>query len=727
MLRGENLMKYRLIPAFALALTVLAGCGGSSSSDRAEPTTPSTNPDGGLTTDVITANFDPSNAVLPFPINLLLLGTTDLTLNPPVADPTDFGDPAVALSALDGFSTVTPWTFSFSDPVNPDTVVPGSTVRLFEVQLVQGNIAVQQVNRELTPGAEYVATVASTDPTGRTIAIVPLVPLKEMTAYMAVVTNGIQDPAGNVATPSQTYFLAKRTEPLVTAGGVSTEPLLDNASAQALEPLRQIINTQEAAATAATGIAGDDIVLSWTATTQSITPVLSVVRSTLSPTSAQVAPTGLTTADVLPPGASPGIADVLIGVVELPYFLGVPSPDNPTAPLNRFWEAAPGNYVPPFDGFGLDPTSTNITVANPLPVERDRQTVPILVTVPNQFSGQVKPAGGWPVVIFQHGITGNRSQALALADTMASIGYAVVSMDLPLHGITQTDPLDPSQPLAALYVDNTPFGPIANERTFDLDLQDNATGAPGPDGRIDSSGSYFINLQSLLTARDNNRQAQVDLSTLALNIPGIDIDGDTVADFDGSNINFVGLSLGSIVGTAFLAAEPTVNNAVLSVPGGGIANLLAGSQTFGPVIRAGLQNAGVEPDSPDFFQFLGAAQQVVDSADPINWSEVAVLDNSILLHEVIGDTVVPNSVPGAPLSGTEPMIRIMGLESISATTQNAAGVRAAVRFNPGSHGSLLDPSASPATTAEMQGQAASLIASGGTTVIVNDASVIQTD
>ena len=719
-------MKYRLIPALALVVSILAGCGGSSSTPRSEPAPPTTNPDGTPTTDVITANFDPSNGVLPFPINLLLSGSGDLTLNIPVSDPTDFGDPQVALNALDGFSTVSPWTFTFSDPVDPATITPGNSVRLFQVQFVFGTIAVQQVVTELVPGQDYVATVAGTDPSGRTVAIVPLRPLEEMTGYMAVVTNAVQDAEGNPATPSQTYFLTKRTDPLVTEGGVSTEPLLDNETAQALEPLRQLVNAQEAAAEAV-GIARDDIVLSWSATTQSITPVLNVVRSTLSATSSNLAPTGLTTADVLPPGASPGIANLFIGVVELPYFLGVPSAENPTAPLNQFWEASPGNYIPPFDELGLDPTSTNITVANPIPVERDRQTVPVLVTVPNQFSGQVKPAGGWPVVIFQHGITGNRSQALALADTMASIGVVVVSMDLPLHGITQTNPMDPTQPLAALYVDNTPFGPIANERTFDLDLQDNASGAPGPDGNIDSSGAYFINLQSLLTARDNLRQGQVDLSTLALNVPFMDINGDGVSDFDGSNISFVGLSLGSIVGTGFLAVEPTVNNAVLSVPGGGIANLLAASQTFGPVIRAGLQQAGVEPDSPEFFQFLGAAQQVVDSADPINWSTVAVQDNSILLHEVIGDTVVPNSVPGAPLSGTEPMIRIMGLDTITATTQSAAGIRGATRFSVGSHGSLLDPSANPATTAEMQGQAASLIATGGTTVIVNDASVIQTD
>lgn len=720
-------MKYRLIPAFALVVSILAGCGGSSSTPRSEPAPPSNNPDGTPTTDVMTANFDPTNGVLPFPINLLLSGSNDLTLNIPVEDPSDFSNPRVAMNALDGFSPVSPWTFSFSASVNPDTVVPGSSVRLFEVRFATGTIAVEQLVRELVPGQDYLATVAtSSDPSGRTVAIVPLRPLEEMTGYMAVVTDAIQDNEGNPATPSQTYFLTKRTEPLVTEGGVSTDPLLDNETAQALEPLRQLVNSQESAAESA-GIERDAVVLSWTATTQSITPVLNVVRSTLSATGSQLAPTGMTTADVLPPGASPGIADLFIGVVELPYFLGVPSAENPTAPLNTFWEAAPGNYVPPFDGLGLDPESTNVTVANPIPVERDLQTVPILVTVPNEFSGRVKPAAGWPVAVFQHGITGNRSQALALADTMASIGVAVVSMDLPLHGITQTNPMDPEQPLAGLNVENTPFAPIANERTFDLDLRDNDTGQPGPDGRIDSSGAFFINLQNLLTARDNLRQGQVDLSTLALNIPSMDLDGDSLGDFDGSSINFVGLSLGSIVGTAFLAVEPTVSTGVLSVPGGGIANLLAGSQTFGPVIRQGLQQAGVEPDSPEFFQFLGAAQQVVDSADPINWSRVAVQDNSILLHQVAGDTVVPNSVPGAPLSGTEPMIRIMELAPITETTQNPAGILGATRFIQGSHGSLLDPSASPAATAEMQGQAASLIASGGTTVVVNDPSVIQTD
>ncbi len=708
-------MKVRLSLALVLSLLWLVGCGGGSSVDRATPQEPATNPDDTPVSQNMTAIFDPAEGELPFPTNLLLSGSTDLTLNTPAEDPNDFTDPLAALGTLDGFSTIAPWSFQFTQQVDPASVIPGSSVRLFEVQFAFGTIAVQAINRELVPGQDFVATVAPTDPTGQTVAIVPLRPLDEMTGYMAVVTNGVRDTQGNVAQPDQTYALTKRVNPLVDEAGNSTEPLLDNATAQALEPLRQLTNAQEAAA-ASVGINRDDIVLSFTATTQAITPVLNVVRSMAEPTSSLIgqaclAPgVCLTTADIFPD--SPGIADLYVGVMELPYYLGIPSEGNPAAPLFDFWRAEAGAYMPPFDGLGLDPGSENITVANPIPVETGRLNVPLLITVPNANSGFTRPVSGWPVVIFQHGITGDRSQMLALADAMASIGFAVVSIDLPLHGITdQTSPL---------YIGNTDFAPIAMERTFDLTLND-------PDGiELDGSGAWFINLQSLLTSRDNLRQAQADLSVLALNIPFMDLTGDGLGDMDGSHINFVGLSLGGITGLPFMAVEPTVNNGVISASGGGIAYLLNGSDTFGPVIRAGLAEAGVEPGSPEFFQFLLVAQTVIDAADPINWG-AASLTNSMLLQQIAGDTVVPNAVQGAPLAGTEPLIRALGLDAITETTQDPSGIRGAVRMLQGGHGSLLDPSAGPAVTAEMQGQAASMVASGGATVVINDPSLIQTD
>src|SRR5690625_6932677 len=172
--------------ALVLVLLWLAGCGGSSSVDRTAPQEPAERPDGSPVDGVITAVFDPSGGEIPFPNSLLLSGSDDLTLNIPVADPGDFGDPAVAMNALDGFSTVAPWTFTFSAEIDPDSVVPGSSVRFYEVSFATGTAAVTGVNRELVPGQEFVATVAGADTSGLPVALVKLVP-------QAVVYSSISD------------------------------------------------------------------------------------------------------------------------------------------------------------------------------------------------------------------------------------------------------------------------------------------------------------------------------------------------------------------------------------------------------------------------------------------------------------------------------------------------------------------------------------------------------
>ncbi|MFC1778464.1 hypothetical protein ACFL3I_14205, partial [Pseudomonadota bacterium] len=310
--------------------------------------------------------------------------------------------------------------------------------------------------------------------------------------------------------------------------------------------------------------------------------------------------------------------------------------------------------------------------------------------------GHTKPAAGWPTVIFGHTIGGDRSQMLALADTAALAGLAVIAIDFPLHGIMP----EASPPLSMLYIGNTPFAPIANERTFDLDFIDNSTGAPGFDEITDPSGTHFFNPSSLLTNRDNFRQGIVDLSTLAVTIPSIDINGDALPDLDGSNIVYAGISLGGILGTAFTAIEPMVSNAFLSAPMGGVLRGLEASETFGPRIRAALAAQGAMPGTAEFEGFFTAAQTVFESADPINWGAEAARYNSIVLHEVIGDTVFPNwAGPTAPLSGTEPLIAAMDLTAYSSTQQVPAGAKLAGRFlPPAEHGSLLDPSASPLST-----------------------------
>jgi hypothetical protein len=161
--------------------------------------------------------------------------------------------------------------------------------------------------------------------------------------------------------------------------------------------------------------------------------------------------------------------------------------------------------------------------------------------------------------------------------------------------------------------------------------------------------------------------------------------------------------------------------------------MLEASPTFGPRIRAGLAaGAGLQPGTPNYDTFFGATQQILDPADPINYGFASATD-AILLHEVVGngsnvlpDQVIPNRVAGAPLSGTEPMITALGLPALTASAQAANGVRGAVRFTAGDHGSLLSPTASLPATVEMQTQMASLIASGGLQVQITNTSVIRT-
>jgi len=685
----------------------------------AEPVVLPTNKDGSIITGLVSAEFDPRVPVAPIPSNLFFNGSTDLTLNVPLGeddDPNDYGNPLVALSTLDGFSTTEKWitTFHFEPhPIDPATIIPGQTVRMFEVSTIFGTIvAVSGIVRELTPGLEYVTTLVG----GNTLAIIPTSPLREMTTYMAVLTNDIRDTQGNDATPSDFYYMTKSDDPWVDEDGNSTYSLFDDATAALLEGLRQITGGQEAAA-ASVGIDKADIILSWTAQTQSITPVLKNVRSIARPAPTVLGPTGMDTSVI----GGFGLADVYAGIITIPYYLGVPSAENPIAPLTDFWTAAPGAYVSPFDTLGLDPTSTHITLMNPFPVITSMQTVPLMMAVPNAASGHTRPAAGWPVVIYGHGLRGNRAHLLTVADSAALAGYAVIAIDAPLHGISPDDPQ-----FGPLHIENSPFADIANERTFDVDYVDNATGAPGPDGIIDGSGTHIINLSSSLTSRDNARQSSADMSILAVTIPSISYDGDALPDLDGSTIQYASTSYGSILGTPFIAVEPTVTNAFLSVPMGGLARGLEASPAFGPTIRAGLEAAaGIVPGTPEYEQFFIVFQTVLDAADPINWGAEATLYNNIVLHEVIGDTVLPNYVPTAPLSGTEPLIRAMGLTSYSSTQYNPAGLDLAGRFvPPAHHGSFTTPVGAPEAFAEMQGQMASFIATGGTTVVVSNASTM---
>ena len=659
------------------------------------------------------ALFNPADGVIPFP-NDLLFGT-DGTLDIPVADPNDYSDPQVALNTSWGFATDTPMSTAFSSPIDPASI-SGDSVRVYQVTLssTPGGAAIAVSGDErLTYGVDYMATVS-----GNTLAIVPLRPLHYSSSYLVAITNGLRNTSGIVYKADLVYNLLKLGEPLVDGNGNSRVAVVpDPDDAASLEMLRMATNANETTVTGFDNtLSRDDIILSWTFTTQVAGPVLDQVRNLVSaaPVS-NINPTA--TAD------SVGMAaKIHVGILQVPYYLEAPTVANPVAPLNAFWKNADGSFLTP---------------ASQVPQKTGDETIPLLLSIPNG----TKPLDGWPVVIFQHGITGSRQNMLGVADALATAGMAVVAIDLPLHGITAADDSYLLRQATAAFDSN------ARERNFDLDLVNNTTLLPGADGIPEDSGFHFINLRNLAVTRDNVRQGVADLFTLTKALQTMDYDGDTGnTDFDTSRIYFMGHSLGGIVGTLFLAKETNVQSAVLAMPGASLAKLLDGSPTFGPVIAGGLLANGVVKGTADYEAFMTAAQTVIDSADPINYVDRARNGRGLLLFEVMGDMVIPNKVPdansaagtvAAPLAGTTPFATFLGLTPYNASANGselAAWVRFSTPDNIGSahHGSVLSPldaggnanSISLAVFTEMQTELATFLASDGNVLSISDATYI---
>lgn len=739
--------------ATGVGMTIgLMGCGGDGINDPL-PTQTQAVP------ARMVATYSLATSSIPIPNDLLFAGSElpDLTLNIPVADPEDYADPKVAINGLDGWSAVAPFSISFSSSdanvgLDGNSVAGGSNVHVYKVNVIRPEVApgviaptgpVASIERELVHGAEYIATAAS----ATSIAIVPIVPFESQASYMVVLTNGLQDTAGLPILNDSQFGIVKSPVPISTE-----EPAPGATDVRGLIPVQGLVNAMVNATTAFDGAPSSaEIILAYQFTVQSVGTVMQTAKAVYidgAIAGGAIPATGFASlgVDTSPfTGLPTSAANLYAGQITLNYMLGTQTEDNPLGPLNTFWRTAAfvPNPADPFGPFVPNPAPLgNLSYANPLPQINTQETVPLLVSIPKggEF-GCDKPAAGYPVVIFQHGITANRTNLIGIADSLAAAPSctAAVAMDMPLHGIAADNP-------TGLFVGYTPGG--LRERTMGIDFLDNATGASGQDGIPDTSGAHTINLANLQVARDNNRQAIFDLLYLEKAVAFMDIDGAEVGegespyDFDASRVSYIGHSLGGIVGTGVIGYSDNIKAAGLANPGGGIALMLNGSDSFGPRIRAGVAGAaGIDVENAAFpavlSQFLFAAQTVLDSADPVN---TAVFANAnqvpTLLLQVLDDSVVPNSVAGAPLAGTEPLGRVLGLTTtaVSDETGVVVGSRLFTKLNRGLHSSLLTPSdgiegGNPVefldVTTEMQTEIVSFLASGGAVVQVVDPTLLQ--
>lgn len=636
--------------------------------------------------------YDLVGANIPYPNDILFSGSTDGTLNLTVKDVTDISDPKNSLNELDGFSTSGAISVGLSKAMDKLTVA--SAVRLYEVVTnpALGN-AVVGYSATLVAGVDYFPTLSAD---GKRLLIVPLKPLKAKTSYMVVVTNSLQDVDGKPATADLNYSNMKKSTALVNADGKSQIPGMSDALAAKLEGIRKLTQAQlTVATTVEPSLSKGDIVMSWSFSTQSTTDVINTITTSVINTSLVLQDTQMTTASA---GVPHGTSKIYAGTIDVPYYQTVATTKHDTAPLTSKWSGQTGL-----------PQTRYTVLAGDSPKATTTLTIPVMATIP---AGGCNNCG---VVIYQHGITSNRATVLAVADAYAAAGMATIAIDMPMHGITDASSA-------------SGFRMSGKERTFDVDFvtqnADNSILATTPDGVQDSSGRHFIQLTSLLTTRDNLRQAISDLVQLKASLAtavGI--------DFDENNVHFLGHSLGGMVGAGFVNIATDIKTATFAMSGTQAAYVIANSPAFAPAVEAGLATKGILKGSAEYAAFELAAQTVVDSADPVN--VINGLTMPSLMLEVVGDgnsgtvdQVVPNSVAHAPLAGTDPWVRIQGLKSLVGTgaVTDSKGV---IKFTAGDHGSLLSPTASATTTKTMQEAIVSFAASSGAGIQISSNSTIK--
>lgn len=721
--------------------------------------------------------FDPTAADLPFNNDLVFAGTTDGTAD--VGAPSD--PVRAALNQLDGFSTSAYFDVMLSGAVAPASAQAGQSVRLIELETGTADPLAMASVTGVRGAASFDVQVVSLDGgAGNAVRLRPTQPLKPRTKYLVALTDDLRDLAGARLGRSAPYQAVRQSA---------------TAIAPALLPVRQAVQAWEALAAGviAAGSGGtlspaqaqEKLLLTYTfTTTDTLGPLRAMgsPRGTIAqrqieagelPATAVNNALTLEASNLLPtPKARPlgvseltgidfnafsaslaaNVGKLYTGFLELPYYLT--AADAPGLGFGEFlarpWrpdELLAGALVSPVpaDADG----SRNVTWRYPFARRTGNELVPLQLTLPQNNwvpgyagaanCGQIYAATGYPIVIYVHGITSDRTSVLALAHTLASRCIATVAIDLPLHGVaadsafvnvlnTQRSGLIP---FAALYGASAP-----RERHFEVA---GAPGVPAPmnfaaPGANDGSGAQFINLPYLTVTRDHSRQAVMDLLNLNASLGSLNtaVQGFASAPpgLDLNRISVVGVSLGGILSSVFTTVNQSaiandaslgmisplqpIRGLVASVAGSQVSQILARSATFAPVINNGLSSFGVLPGTSSYERFFYTAQAAVDSADPVNFmGTLATQGVPVLVQQVNGDLVVPNGPPEAPLAGTSALARLLGATRLGVGA-TALG-RGYVRHTAGGHVSLLRPEGgAPQVTAEMQTQVITFVLNNGT-------------
>lgn len=765
----KNKSKLFLLLTLATSLGGLSGCGGGSGTQTPpEPTGPEVYVEG------TAPRFNPILSDLPFNTDVIF---ADAAISDGTANVGTATDPVrAALNVMDGLSTSAYFDILINGSVNPATAVAMQTVFLVQVNTGTGDALDPDNIVGLVGPAQFDVQVVSLDGgTNNVIRVRPTKPLKRKAKYLVFLTNDIRDASGAALTRSWHYNALRDSTFEVSGKLLSIQNALIG-----WETLASGFLAAVSGGTLTPTTAKDKLVLSYTfTTTDPIAPLVAMASPRAAVVAAQVAagvPAGtavtnavqLDNANMLPtPKARPvgisgltgvdmntlsggllaaNVGTLYTGHITLPYYQTAAAGLPFGAYLTRNWRpdltlAGMLGITLPDDMDG----SYNVTYRYPFAAKTTDEIVPLQVTMPNDATvpgyagafncGQIYSATGYPVVIYVHGITSDRTSVLALGHTLASQCIATVAIDLPLHGVPANSAfvnalnVERNANFAAIYGENAP-----HERHFNVA---GPGGAPAPMNfdaptARDGSGAQFTNLGYLANTRDNNRQGVMDLLNLNASLDNINTEILETVDIglNSDRVYLIGMSLGGIIGEVFVTVNQLaiandaqvgltsnlnpIDGVIIASAGSQVSQIMINSPTFGPIINGGLAASGVMAGTTNYERFVYAAQATLDSADVVNFAETfATLGVPILLTQIANDQVIVNSTPVAPLAGTEALASLMGMTHYGLGSHELGlGI---VKMNAGGHSSMLRPEGeAPQVTAELQAQAVSFILSNGT-------------
>ncbi len=592
--------------------------------------------------------FDPANSIVPFPNDALRNnGKVNLPGCTSATDPMTLL--TCGLNTLDGFSTLAPPVSESSDTqgaVEQASIDPTSLSPL-SVGLARALTSLPQ-DQQTTPSFTPCLNCLATAKTPEELEWKLDVPLDEKTTYLGYVTGAMKDTAGKGVIANPIMALVRLANPLFD-GAHSTVNLLTDAQAAALEPLRAAMKPAFDGLDAA-GIARSNVALAFAFTTQSEASVLDQLYAypTVPPISQAISDSPLY------------LVDATAQYVATAGVLG--------APFAAIGKVFVGAFVTPLaitgPGGTLDPTSPQPSV------------VPFVLYVPKSAA----PPTGYPMTIFDHGLTRFRNDSIAIANTIAQAGRATIAMDLVDHGDRSS--CTGSMAATGQTTDDTSCADPVHQKCNEDPLvgrcvaRSNATRAAcsGPagdlacaaqnqggcvqadqlceggdflrdaSGRPVISGWNLINLTSFFATRDNFRQHTIDTSQLVRVIKSAGLATLATTTFDATAIAYTGQNFGAMLGSLANAASPDTDRLVLDAMGGGLVQILLESPSFATqraALLTQLSSLGMTAGTPSFDRFLRVAQWILDPADPSNVGARLGKRNAFIQF-IEGDTLIPN-------------------------------------------------------------------------------------